>query len=161
MLYYLLIHAIFSSWPVMMPWRRRSGRSCPSAVAARMACSLAQLAATPQHAAASNPGRRLRLYLTPSSIAIRHNRSKCSGIILSMRSAIERRYIVTSLIGWAHTQNDPWVVHWVLTWFYIFVHGLAQDCSNCSAPFLSMAEKGLSNWKKTLHIYVTPSLIDW
>ena len=31
-------------------------------------------------------------------------------IILSMASANERRrYIVTSpLIGWAHTQNDPW-----------------------------------------------------
>ena len=33
-----------------------------------------------------------------------------AGIILSMGSANEsRRYIVTSsLIGWAHTQNDPW-----------------------------------------------------
>ena len=33
------------------------------------------------------------------------------GIILGMGSANERwRYIVmSSLIGWAHTQNDPWV----------------------------------------------------
>ena len=33
-----------------------------------------------------------------------------TGIILCMRPANERRcYIVTSsLIGWAHTQNDPW-----------------------------------------------------
>ena len=31
-----------------------------------------------------------------------------AGIILGMGSANERRYIVTSsLIGWAHTQNDP------------------------------------------------------
>ena len=39
-----------------------------------------------------------------------------SGIILFMGSAIERRrYIVTSsLIGWAHVQNGPWVLtpHW-------------------------------------------------
>ena len=35
-----------------------------------------------------------------------------SGIILWMRPANERRrYIVTSsLIGWAHTQNDPWAM---------------------------------------------------
>ena len=34
-----------------------------------------------------------------------------AGFILCMRPANERRrYIVTSsLIGWAHTQNDPWV----------------------------------------------------
>ena len=33
------------------------------------------------------------------------------GIILWIRPVNERRrYIVTSsLIGWAHTQNDPWV----------------------------------------------------
>ena len=39
-----------------------------------------------------------------------------SGIILFMGSAVERRrYIVTSsLIGWAHIQNGPWVLtqHW-------------------------------------------------
>ena len=36
---------------------------------------------------------------------------RVTGIILAMGSANERRrYIVTSsLIGWAHTQNDPWV----------------------------------------------------
>ena len=35
-----------------------------------------------------------------------------SRIILCMRSANERwRYIVTSsLIGWAHAQNDPWLL---------------------------------------------------
>ena len=32
-----------------------------------------------------------------------------AGIILSMGSANERRYVVTSsLIGWAQTQKDPW-----------------------------------------------------
>ena len=32
------------------------------------------------------------------------------GIILCMRPAYERRRynITSSLIGWAHTQNDPW-----------------------------------------------------
>ena len=42
----------------------------------------------------------------------------CSGVILGMGSANERRrYIVTSsLIGWADTQNDPWCwICWV-TW---------------------------------------------
>ena len=36
-----------------------------------------------------------------------------SGIILGMDSANERRrYIVTPpLIGWAHTQKDPWILH--------------------------------------------------
>ena len=33
-----------------------------------------------------------------------------TGIILCIRPANERRrYNVTSLIGWAHTQNDPWL----------------------------------------------------
>ena len=38
-------------------------------------------------------------------------------IILWMRPSIERRrYIVTlCLIGWAHTQNDPWEIVWSLT----------------------------------------------
>ena len=38
--------------------------------------------------------------------------SQCAGIIMRMRPANERRrYNVTSsLIGWAHTQNDPWCV---------------------------------------------------
>ena len=35
-----------------------------------------------------------------------------SGIILWMRPANERRrYIVTSFIGWGHTQNYPWYMH--------------------------------------------------
>ena len=40
---------------------------------------------------------------------LQHN-TRATGIILSMGSANERwRYIVTSsLISWAHTQNDPW-----------------------------------------------------
>ena len=34
-----------------------------------------------------------------------------SGIILGMGSASERCYYVTSpLIGWVHTQNDPWMI---------------------------------------------------
>ena len=39
-----------------------------------------------------------------------------AGIILGMGSANgRRRYIVTPpLIGWIHTQNDPWMVVWVL-----------------------------------------------
>ena len=39
------------------------------------------------------------------------NRTQSAGIILFMRPANEgRRYSVTpSLIGWTHTQNDPWV----------------------------------------------------
>ena len=38
------------------------------------------------------------------------NNNQTSGIILCMRPANESwRYTVTpSLIGWAHTQNDPW-----------------------------------------------------
>ena len=39
--------------------------------------------------------------------------SMSSAIILCMRPANEgRRYIVaSSLIGWAHTQNDPYALH--------------------------------------------------
>ena len=42
------------------------------------------------------------------------------GIILGMGSANERRYIVTSsLIGWAHIQNDPCALVFKLgIWIY-------------------------------------------
>ena len=45
-----------------------------------------------------------------------------AGIILCMRPANERRrYIVTSpLIGWAHTQYDPWGC----TQMVLFKHGI-------------------------------------
>ena len=41
-----------------------------------------------------------------------------SGIILYMRPANERRrYILTSsLIGWAHTQNDPCLIRYPTMW---------------------------------------------
>ena len=47
---------------------------------------------------------------------------KSAGIILAMGSTKERRYyIVMSLIGWAHTQNDSWSaispVHKQLSYF--------------------------------------------
>ena len=52
------------------------------------------------------------LSLTTGVVAL-HIPSWRPGIILCMRPANERRcYIVTSsLIGWAHSQNDPWKGH--------------------------------------------------
>ena len=54
------------------------------------------------------------------------------GIILCMRPANERRrYIVTSsLIGWAHTQNDPW---WTLCTLWV-TFGLYNDLACKSTP---------------------------
>ena len=56
-------------------------------------------------------------YLQPGDHMTRYLKviEKVTGINLCMHPANERRrYIVTSsLIGWAHTQNDPWrQVHW-------------------------------------------------
>ena len=50
--------------------------------------------------------------------------SVVSGIILCMHSANERRrYIVTSpLIGWVHTQKDPWVLHKDIYFLLQFVY---------------------------------------
>ena len=52
-----------------------------------------------------------------------------TGIILGVGSANERlRYNVTSVIGWAHTQNDPcntiFIIH-----RQIHIDGLVQDSS--------------------------------
>ena len=48
---------------------------------------------------------------TQFSLSCNVCRSSISGIILGMGATNEsRRYVVTSaLIGWAHTQNDPWI----------------------------------------------------
>ena len=52
-----------------------------------------------------------------------------SGIILYMRSAIERRrYIVTgSLIDWAHAQNDPYDSLQMAMFRYILRKKLSVD----------------------------------
>ena len=61
--------------------------------------------------------------------------AQLSGIILRMHPANERwRCIVTSsLIGWAHTQNDPWV----LLWFVLFwLKDIKFPCVSMSVNYL-------------------------
>ena len=45
---------------------------------------------------------------------------KITGINLGMDSANERRHyiVMASLIGWAHTQNDPYFTCWFITVFH-------------------------------------------
>ena len=72
----------------------------------------------------SLPTTSLVAYKSGNSATLRENTgSISSGIILGMGSANERwRYIVTSfLIGWAHTQNDPWLPGKSGTFVFCFV----------------------------------------
>ena len=63
-----------------------------------------------------------------------------AGINLGMGSANERRhYIVTlSLIGWAHSQIDPWCGP--------DVAGLVQDCRNSLLIFYKISTINTSRW---------------
>ena len=70
-----------------------------------------------------------------------------SGIILCMHPANERRHDVTSsLIGWVHAQNDPWLYEaWPETSddrgsFKQNIDSLVQDCSNSTANALELLE---------------------
>ena len=70
-----------------------------------------------------------------------------AGIILYMRPANERRrYIVTpSLIGWAHTQNDP-------------CNSACYRCGTLSSPIVCSASPHLScieNMRPWTYIYLT------
>ena len=57
-----------------------------------------------------------------------------SGIILYMRPANERRrYIVTaSLIGWVHTQNDPWRMQNCVYLIYVFLGIILHSADSAS-----------------------------
>ena len=62
--------------------------------------------------------------------------AKHPGIILYCAQTMRRRYIVTSLslIGWAHTQNDPLTSQELCTWFQLccgLVHAGPVGQSHC------------------------------
>ena len=62
-------------------------------------------------------------------------------IILGMGSANERlRYIVMSIIGWAHTQNEPCLWDWMLK------HTIEFTSDNMMNTFLYILPTVVSHW---------------
>ena len=76
----------------------------------------------------------------------------CSGIILCMCPVNERRcYNVTlSPIGWAHTQNDLWMLG--LT--YLSCHHLTGGGQNKMAAILQTTFSNVFHWMKVMHFVI-------
>ena len=94
----------------------------------------------------------VRWYLDKSRLCLNH----IIWIILCMRPANERRrYNVTSsLIGWAHTQNDPWY-HMFIEMYWNSSNALDIVGNNVPAYGLGPAYVTASVWKMMIKFECT------